>query len=72
MLKTKYMRLNAQWDAEATVVKKDSSRETDFVDQNEASYDANVIPSPTPKRTIKPPMRFNQSVWNTWVFERSY
>jgi len=64
----------AQWDAEVTVVNGDSSRGTVFVDQNEASYDANVIPSPRPKRTTRPPKQFDQFLRNrpTWVFERSY
>ena len=62
----------AQCDAEATVGNEDSSRGTDFVDQNEASYDADVIPNPRPKRTTKPPQRFDEFVRKTWVFERSY
>ena len=62
----------AQRDAEATVENEDSSRGTDFVDQNEASYDADVIPNPRPKRATKPPQRFDEFMRKTWVFQRSY
>ena len=54
-----------------------SNEGTNFVDQNEASYEApsqnaNATPNLRPKRTTRQPRRFDEFVRRTLVFERSY